>query len=227
MSFGLSPEGGTRFGRHDARTPPSRRCTVDPARARRRRQQVGVLLARGDHARLLHLPGGGGRWSSRPALAGAGAALEPDPLVQRRARRRASRDGRTGCRPPGTARTTSADGLDDRRLPAAVLCRPAASPPPAAPSPHAAAARRPARSPAVEQLLREGWELPAGVTLLVGENGSGKSTIVEAVADASPRPAASPPRAASQPSRSSCSTARRPCRPSSSCCVRAGSCPRG
>ena len=40
----------------------------------------------------------------------------------------------------------------------------------------------PATVPAVEQLLREGWELPAGVTLLVGENGSGKSTIVEAVA---------------------------------------------
>jgi predicted ATPase len=40
----------------------------------------------------------------------------------------------------------------------------------------------PATVPAVEQLLREGWDLPAGVTLLVGENGSGKSTIVEAVA---------------------------------------------
>ena len=40
----------------------------------------------------------------------------------------------------------------------------------------------PATVPAVEQLLREGWDLPGGVTLLVGENGSGKSTIVEAVA---------------------------------------------
>lgn len=36
--------------------------------------------------------------------------------------------------------------------------------------------------PAVQQILEEGWELPAGVTLLVGENGSGKSTVVEAVA---------------------------------------------
>ena len=34
----------------------------------------------------------------------------------------------------------------------------------------------------MKQLLGEGLDLPAGVTLLVGENGSGKSTIVEAVA---------------------------------------------
>lgn len=40
----------------------------------------------------------------------------------------------------------------------------------------------PASIPAVSHLLREGWELPAGVTLLFGENGSGKSTLVEAVA---------------------------------------------
>ena len=40
----------------------------------------------------------------------------------------------------------------------------------------------PATIPAVGQLLREGLELPAGVTLLVGENGTGKSTLVEAVA---------------------------------------------
>ena len=40
----------------------------------------------------------------------------------------------------------------------------------------------PASIPAVGHLLREGWDLPAGVTLLVGENGSGKSTLVEAVA---------------------------------------------
>ncbi|MFI2707994.1 AAA family ATPase, partial [Nocardioides sp. CER28] len=33
--------------------------------------------------------------------------------------------------------------------------------------------------PAVEQLLGEGLALPPGVTFLVGENGSGKSTIVE------------------------------------------------
>ena len=36
--------------------------------------------------------------------------------------------------------------------------------------------------PAVTQLVREGLDLPKGVTFLVGENGSGKSTIVEAVA---------------------------------------------
>jgi predicted ATPase len=36
--------------------------------------------------------------------------------------------------------------------------------------------------PAVAQLVREGLDLPPGVTFLVGENGSGKSTIVEAVA---------------------------------------------
>ncbi len=36
--------------------------------------------------------------------------------------------------------------------------------------------------PAVAQVVREGLDLPKGVTFLVGENGSGKSTIVEAVA---------------------------------------------
>ncbi|MFF0264050.1 AAA family ATPase [Kribbella sp. NPDC004536] len=36
--------------------------------------------------------------------------------------------------------------------------------------------------PAVHQLLTEGLDLTAGVTFLVGENGAGKSTIVEAVA---------------------------------------------
>ena len=36
--------------------------------------------------------------------------------------------------------------------------------------------------PAVAQLLDEGLDLPAGVTFLVGENGSGTSTLVEAVA---------------------------------------------
>jgi predicted ATPase len=41
--------------------------------------------------------------------------------------------------------------------------------------------------PAVAQLLARGWEVPAGVTVLVGENGSGKSTIVEAVAGRYPR----------------------------------------
>ena len=37
--------------------------------------------------------------------------------------------------------------------------------------------------PAVAQLLTDGLDLAAGVTFLVGENGSGKSTIVEAVAE--------------------------------------------
>lgn len=36
--------------------------------------------------------------------------------------------------------------------------------------------------PAVRQILEEGLELPPGVTMLVGENGSGKSTVVEAIA---------------------------------------------
>lgn len=36
--------------------------------------------------------------------------------------------------------------------------------------------------PAIAQLAREGLELSPGVTFLVGENGSGKSTIVEAAA---------------------------------------------
>jgi predicted ATPase len=40
----------------------------------------------------------------------------------------------------------------------------------------------PATVPAVASLLDEGLDLAGGVTLLVGENGSGKSTIVEAVA---------------------------------------------
>jgi predicted ATPase len=38
--------------------------------------------------------------------------------------------------------------------------------------------------PPVAQLLRDGLELAPGVTFLVGENGSGKSTIVEALAAA-------------------------------------------
>lgn len=37
----------------------------------------------------------------------------------------------------------------------------------------------PATVPAVAQVLREDLNLPAGLTVLVGENGSGKSTIVE------------------------------------------------
>jgi predicted ATPase len=42
----------------------------------------------------------------------------------------------------------------------------------------------PASVPAMAQVLREGLELPAGLTVLVGENGSGKSTVVEALAEA-------------------------------------------
>src|ERR1700689_4715395 len=42
----------------------------------------------------------------------------------------------------------------------------------------------PASVPAMAQLLREGLELPAGLTVLVGENRSGKSTVVETLAEA-------------------------------------------
>jgi predicted ATPase len=47
---------------------------------------------------------------------------------------------------------------------------------------HAEPGGWPATIPAVAQLFDEGLELGPGVTLLVGENGTGKSTIVEAVA---------------------------------------------
>lgn len=43
-------------------------------------------------------------------------------------------------------------------------------------------AQWPTSIPAVAQVLREGIDLHPGVTFLVGENGSGKSTIVEGVA---------------------------------------------
>ena len=53
------------------------------------------------------------------------------------------------------------------------------------PSPwRSTAARWPATVPAAAQLLREGLELPPGITVLVGENGSGKSTVVEMLAEA-------------------------------------------
>jgi predicted ATPase len=42
----------------------------------------------------------------------------------------------------------------------------------------------PVTVPAVAQLLREGLELPPGATVLVGENGSGKSTVLEILAAA-------------------------------------------
>jgi predicted ATPase len=44
--------------------------------------------------------------------------------------------------------------------------------------------RWPASVPAVAYLLRDGLELPAGLTVLVGENGSGKSTVMEILAEA-------------------------------------------
>src|ERR1700723_4280933 len=44
--------------------------------------------------------------------------------------------------------------------------------------------RWPATVPAVAQILRDGLELPPGLTVLVGENGSGKSTVVETLAEA-------------------------------------------
>ena len=44
--------------------------------------------------------------------------------------------------------------------------------------------RWPATVTAVEQLLCESLELPAGLTVLVGENGSGKSTVMEMLAEA-------------------------------------------
>jgi predicted ATPase len=49
----------------------------------------------------------------------------------------------------------------------------------ASPLPHG---RWPVTIPAVAQILREGMTMTNGVTFLVGENGSGKSTIVEALA---------------------------------------------
>jgi len=42
----------------------------------------------------------------------------------------------------------------------------------------------PATVPAVAQILREGLEFQPGLTILVGENGSGKSTVVELLAEA-------------------------------------------
>jgi predicted ATPase len=44
--------------------------------------------------------------------------------------------------------------------------------------------RWPATVPAVDQILAEGLELTPGLTVLVGENGSGKSTVVEMLAEA-------------------------------------------
>lgn len=65
--------------------------------------------------------------------------------------------------------------LSDRRAVRALRPDPAASIDPT---------RWPATVPAVEQILAEGLELPPGVTVLVGENGSGKSTVMEILAQA-------------------------------------------
>jgi predicted ATPase len=54
-------------------------------------------------------------------------------------------------------------------------------PDPAAPPPDEG---WPLTVPAVAHILREGLELPAGATVLVGENGSGKSTVLEVLAAA-------------------------------------------
>jgi predicted ATPase len=44
--------------------------------------------------------------------------------------------------------------------------------------------RWPATVPAVEQILAQGLDLVPGVTVLAGENGAGKSTVVELIAEA-------------------------------------------
>ncbi len=44
--------------------------------------------------------------------------------------------------------------------------------------------RWPATVPAVAQILRDGLAVPGGLTVLVGENGCGKSTVVEMIAEA-------------------------------------------
>jgi predicted ATPase len=49
---------------------------------------------------------------------------------------------------------------------------------------HVNTSQWPATVPAAEQLLRDGLALSGGLTILVGENGSGKSTIIEMLAEA-------------------------------------------
>jgi predicted ATPase len=44
--------------------------------------------------------------------------------------------------------------------------------------------RWPATVPTVAQILADGLDLETGVTVLAGENGAGKSTVVEAIAEA-------------------------------------------
>ena len=66
--------------------------------------------------------------------------------------------------------------------------------------------RYPGAIPAVAHVLTQGLDLSPGVTFLVGENGSGKSTIVEAVATAfglSPEGGSSHSRHSSRPTESS------------------------
>jgi predicted ATPase len=66
-------------------------------------------------------------------------------------------------------------GTDDRRPVRRFRPDPGAPPP---------AEGWPVTVPAVAQLLREGLELGPGATVLVGENGSGKSTVLEVLAAA-------------------------------------------
>jgi predicted ATPase len=68
------------------------------------------------------------------------------------------------------------DWTDDRRLVRAFR--------PSSGAGHLDSGTWPATVPAAAQLLREGLELPGGITVLVGENGSGKSTVVEILAEA-------------------------------------------
>lgn len=67
----------------------------------------------------------------------------------------------------------------------------------------------PCTVPAVAQLLDEGLELPPGVTFLVGENGSGKSTVLEGIAIAygfSPEGGSASARHSTRPSESALSS---------------------
>ncbi len=72
--------------------------------------------------------------------------------------------------------TEVSDWTQDTRLVRAF--RPAPDAPPADPR------AWPASVPAVAAILGEGLELTPGITILVGENGSGKSTVVELLAEA-------------------------------------------
>jgi predicted ATPase len=74
-----------------------------------------------------------------------------------------------------TARRRDGDPAGERRPVRRFRPDPTAPPPPPG---------WPLTVPAVAQVLREGLELPPGATVLVGENGSGKSTVLEVLARA-------------------------------------------